>query len=386
MKEKRVRIAGLLYKNSLLIELIIIFVLFSFLTNGTFISTRNLSNLLMQGVTCSIIAITMTLVIVSCNCDLSAGTALGCMGTIAAVIQVKAGFGTGATLLVIVVSSMVLGLWHGFWIAYKKLPAFIVTLATQLVLKGIILAVGNGASIGPMSDTFSTFGSSYLPNFSGISVHITSLVIAVGGCVIFVVLSVNGEKRKIRQGLIEARWNKKIAKIIIVVAAILVVSSIFIFYKGFPYAIVVLIVLSAVFHYVVNNTVFGRYVYAVGGNAEAAKLSGIKTEKINMQIYMLHSLIVGVASVIYLGRVGQATPTAGTSFEFTAITGCVVGGTSILGGRGTIVGAVIGTMLMASLDNGMSLLNMGQSSQYIVKGLVLMLAIAMDVISRSKRG
>lgn len=386
MKEKRGNITGLLYKNSLLIELIIIFALFSFLTNGTFISTRNLSNLMMQGVTCSIIAITMTLVIVSCNCDLSAGTALGCMGTIAAVIQVKAGFGTAATLLVVAACSVVLGLWHGFWIAYKKLPAFIVTLATQLVLKGIILAVGNGASIGPMSDSFSKFGSSYLPNIGGGSVHITSLAIALAGCAIFVILSVRGEKRKIQQGLIEARWNKKIAKIVVVVAAILVVSGIFIFYKGFPYAIVVLIALAAVFHYVVNNTVFGRYVFAVGGNVEAAKLSGIKTEKINMQIYMLHSLIVGVASVIYLGRVGQATPTAGTSFEFTAITGCVVGGTSILGGRGTIVGAVIGTMLMASLDNGMSLLNMGQSSQYIVKGLVLMLAIAMDVISRSKRG
>lgn len=386
MREKRANITGVLYKNSLLIELIIIFALFSFLTNGTFISTRNLSNLMMQGVTCSIIAITMTLVIVSCNCDLSAGTALGCMGTIAAVIQVKAGFGTAATLLVVVACSLVLGLWHGFWIAYKKLPAFIVTLATQLVLKGIILAVGNGASIGPMSDSFSKFGSSYLPNLGESSVHITSLVIALAGCVIFIVISVRGEKRKIQQGLIEANWNKKTAKIVIVVAAILVVSGIFIFYKGFPYAIVVLIALAAVFHYVVNNTVFGRYVFAVGGNAEAAKLSGIKTEKINMQIYMLHSLIVGVASVIYLGRVGQATPTAGTSFEFTAITGCVVGGTSILGGRGTIVGAVIGTMLMASLDNGMSLLNMGQSSQYIVKGLVLMLAIAMDVISRSKRG
>lgn len=386
MKEKRANITGQLYKNSLLIELIIIFALFSFLTNGTFISTRNLSNLMMQGVTCSIIAITMTLVIVSCNCDLSAGTALGCMGTIAAVIQVKAGLGTAATLLVVAACSIVLGLWHGFWIAYKKLPAFIVTLATQLVLKGIILAVGNGASIGPMSDSFSKFGSSYLPNIGEGSVHITSLVIALAGCVIFVVISVRGEKRKIQQGLIEAKWNRKIAKIVVVVAAILVVSGIFIFYKGFPYAIVVLIALAAVFHYVVNNTVFGRYVFAVGGNVEAAKLSGIKTEKINMQIYMLHSLIVGVASVIYLGRVGQATPTAGTSFEFTAITGCVVGGTSILGGRGTIVGAVIGTMLMASLDNGMSLLNMGQSSQYIVKGLVLMLAIAMDVISRSKRG
>lgn len=386
MREKRANITGVLYKNSLLIELIIIFALFSFLTNGTFISTRNLSNLMMQGVTCSIIAITMTLVIVSCNCDLSAGTALGCMGTIAAVIQVKAGFGTAATLLVVAACSLVLGLWHGFWIAYKKLPAFIVTLATQLVLKGIILAVGNGASIGPMSDSFSKFGSSYLPNVGESSVHITSLVIALAGCVIFIVISVRGEKRKIQQGLIEANWNKKIIKIVIVVAAIFVVSGIFIFYKGFPYAIVVLTALAAVFHYVVNNTVFGRYVFAVGGNAEAAKLSGIKTEKINMQIYMLHSLIVGVASVIYLGRVGQATPTAGTSFEFTAITGCVVGGTSILGGRGTIVGAVIGTMLMASLDNGMSLLNMGQSSQYIVKGLVLMLAIAMDVISRSKRG
>lgn len=386
MREKRANITGVLYKNSLLIELIIIFALFSFLTNGTFISTRNLSNLMMQGVTCSIIAITMTLVIVSCNCDLSAGTALGCMGTIAAVIQVKAGFGTAATLLVVAACSLVLGLWHGFWIAYKKLPAFIVTLATQLVLKGIILAVGNGASIGPMSDSFSKFGSSYLPNLGESSVHITSLVIALAGCVIFIVISVRGEKRKIQQGLIEANWNKKIIKIAIVVAAIFVVSGIFIFYKGFPYAIVVLTALAAVFHYVVNNTVFGRYVFAVGGNAEAAKLSGIKTEKINMQIYMLHSLIVGVASVIYLGRVGQATPTAGTSFEFTAITGCVVGGTSILGGRGTIVGAVIGTMLMASLDNGMSLLNMGQSSQYIVKGLVLMLAIAMDVISRSKRG
>lgn len=386
MREKRANITGVLYKNSLLIELIIIFALFSFLTNGTFISTRNLSNLMMQGVTCSIIAITMTLVIVSCNCDLSAGTALGCMGTIAAVIQVKAGFGTAATLLVVAACSLVLGLWHGFWIAYKKLPAFIVTLATQLVLKGIILAVGNGASIGPMSDSFSKFGSSYLPNLGESSVHITSLIIALAGCVIFIAISVRGEKGKIQQGLIEANWNKKTAKIVIVVAAILVVSGIFIFYKGFPYAIVVLIALAAVFHYVVNNTVFGRYVFAVGGNAEAAKLSGIKTEKINMQIYMLHSLIVGVASVIYLGRVGQATPTAGTSFEFTAITGCVVGGTSILGGRGTIVGAVIGTMLMASLDNGMSLLNMGQSSQYIVKGLVLMLAIAMDVISRSKRG
>ena len=385
-KTKNVSISGLIFKYSLVIELVIILVLFGILTGGTFLSTRNLSNLMMQGVTCSIIAITMTLVIVSCNADLSAGTALGCIGTIAAVVECRLYWGTLPSLLIVVVVCLALGLWHGYWIAYRKLPAFIVTLATQLVLKGVILAVGNGASIGPVSDAFAQFGSAYLPSSGEGGVHVLSLILTVAACAAYLVLTVHGEWNKIRQGLIEPQWKKKIFRMALTVVIVFVVARIFIFSKGYPYAIIILAALAALFHYIVNNTTFGRYVYAIGGNVEAAKLSGIKTEKVIMQIYILHSLIVGVASVIYLGRVGQATATAGTSFEFTAITGCVVGGTSILGGRGTVIGAVIGTMLMASLDNGMSLLNMGQSSQYIVKGLVLMLAIEMDVISREKRG
>lgn len=385
-KVKKKSISGFIFQYSLVIELVIILVLFGVLTGGTFLSTRNLSNLMMQGVTCSIIAITMTLVIVSCNSDLSAGTALGCIGTIAAVIECRLYWGTVPSLLIVAAVCLALGLWHGYWIAYRKLPAFIVTLATQLVLKGVILAVGDGASIGPVSDAFASFGSAYLPNIGDGDIHITSLIITVIACAAYLVLAIRGEKNKIKQGLIEPGWKKKILNMALTVVIVFVVARIFIFYKGYPYAILILAALAALFHYIVNNTTFGRYVFAVGGNVEAAKLSGIKTEKVVMQIYMLHSLIVGVASVIYLGRVGQATATAGTSFEFTAITGCVVGGTSILGGRGTVIGAVIGTMLMASLDNGMSLLNLGQSSQYIVKGLVLMLAIAMDVISREKRG
>ena len=385
-KTKKISISGLIFKYSLVIELVIILVLFGVLTGGTFLSTRNLSNLMMQGVTCSIIAITMTLVIVSCNSDLSAGTALGCIGTIAAVVECKLYSGTLPSVLIVIAVSLMLRVWHGYWIAYRKLPAFIVTLATQLVLKGVILAVGNGASIGPVSDAFAQFGSAYLPNIGDGSIHILSLLLTVIACICYAVLTIHGEKNKIKQGLIEPRWNKRILSMVLTIVVVFIVASIFIFYKGYPYAIIILAALAALFHYIVNNTTFGRYVFAVGGNVEAAKLSGIKTEKVIMQIYVLHSLIVGVASVIYLGRVGQATATAGTSFEFTAITGCVVGGTSILGGRGTVIGAVIGTMLMASLDNGMSLLNLGQSSQYIVKGLVLMLAIAMDVISREKRG
>lgn len=378
-------ILKVVYKYSLIIEVVIIFVLFGFLTNGTFLSTRNLSNLLMQGVTCSIIAITMTLVIVSCNADLSAGTALGCIGVIAAVVQVNLGFGTGMSILAVIVCCLLIGAWHAYWIAYKKLPAFIVTLATQLVLKGVILLIGNGAAIGPVNESFAMVGSQYLGNFgSDSSFNIPSAVITVIACIAYIILTLRSERQKAKNGLATEAKGKLILKIIGVLAVTIAICGVFAFYKGFPYAIILLVVLTGVFHYIVNNTTFGRYVFAVGGNVEAAKLSGIKTERVIAQIYILHSLVVGVASVIYLGRVGQATATAGTSFEFTAITGCVVGGTSILGGRGTVIGAVIGTMLMASLDNGMSLLNMGQSSQYIVKGLVLMLAIAMDVISREK--
>lgn len=384
-KDKNKSIISYVYKYSLIIELVVIFVLFGALTGGTFLSTRNLSNLMMQGVTCSTIAITMTLVIVSCNSDLCAGTALGCIGTIAAYFQVKKGFSTPMSILMVVLICLLIGIWHAFWIAYKKLPAFIVTLATQLVLKGLILLVGNGAAIGPVTDSFALVGSQYIPNVSeAASFNIPSACITVVICVLFVVMSIRGDQKKRANGIQLESNSKRMMKMIATLIVTLIICGIFVFYKGFPYAIILLVVLTGIFHFVVNNTSFGRYVFAVGGNAEAARLSGIKTERVVAEIYILHSLVVGVASVIYLGRVGQATATAGTSFEFTAITGCVVGGTSILGGSGTIVGAVIGTMLMASLDNGMSLLNMGQSSQYIVKGLVLMLAIAMDVISKEK--
>lgn len=384
-KTKRHSTINIIYKYSLFIEVLVVFILFGILTKGTFLTTRNLSNLMMQGVTCSVIAITMTLVIVSCNADLSAGTVLGCIGTIAAVLQVNLNFGTTMTMGIVFLSCLAIGIWHAYWIAYKKLPAFIVTLATQLVLKGVILLIGNGAAIGPVKESFAMIGSQYLGSLSkNESFDTISAVIAAAACICYVVLTLRGEKKKAENGLQTTTRTKLVLKTAGVLAAALIVSSIFIFYKGFPYAIILLVVLTAVVHFVINNTSFGRYVFAVGGNVEAAKLSGIKTEKIVAQIYILHSFVVGIASIIYLGRVGQATATAGTSFEFTAITGCVVGGTSILGGRGTVIGAVIGTMLMASLDNGMSLLNMGQSSQYIVKGLVLMFAIAMDVISREK--
>lgn len=375
------------YKIALFIELLIIFVTFGVLTNGTFLSARNLSNLFMQGCTCSIIAITMMLVIVSRNADLSAGLAVAFMGMVAAQLQVYAGLGPVPTIILTLVCGLMIGLWHGYWIGYIGLPAFIVTYATQLIFKGGILLVGGGSNVGPATNGFSVFGKGYLPTFltgnfgkNGLSIAIMIAVIAL-----YWIYSFHKRTVKKREGFPLSSKTFFAFQLIAITAVIGLISSIMIRYKGFSYGFMLLVALGVLFAFVVNNTSFGRYVFAIGGNTEAAKMSGINIRWTVMFIFILHSIVVSIASIVYLGRIGQATSMAGTGFEFIAITGCVVGGTSILGGSGTVLGAVIGTMLMMGLDNGMSLLNMGTTYQYIIKGLILMLAIAMDVISKKSK-
>lgn len=375
------------YKVALFVELLIIFVIFGVLTKGTFLSARNMSNLFMQGCTCSIISITMMLVIVSKNADLSAGLAVGFMGMVAAQLQVASGFGPVPTILLTLAVGMGIGLWHGYWIGYIGLPAFIVTYATQLIFKGGILLVGGGSNVGPVTDGFSIFGKGYLPALFTNSLGKNGFSIALMAAVIILywVYGINKRRTKIREGFAVSSAGMFILRQIAITAVICVISNIMIRYKGFSYGFLLLAALGIFFSFVVNNTSFGRYVFAIGGNSDAARMSGINIRWTVMLIFILHSVVVSVASIVYLGRIGQATSMAGTGFEFIAITGCVVGGTSILGGSGTVLGAIIGTMLMLGLDNGMSLLNMGTTYQYIIKGLILMLAIAMDVISKNSK-
>jgi D-xylose transport system permease protein len=375
------------YKFTLVAELLIVFIVFQFLTGGTFMTTRNLSNLLMQGTYFSIISITMMMVIVSQNADLSAGMALGFMCTVAASLQVYAKLGTGTSILIVLAVGVLIGLWHGFWIGYKKLPAFIVTLASQLIFRGLTLLIGEGKTIGPVNPSFALVGRGYLPGLFVQSEYFndTSLLITLLVIIAFIISSVVNRYIKMKRGFDVSSNKFFILKTLAIVIAIFLIGSIMIFHRGFSYAVILLLVLGAVFAFIIKNTSFGRYVFAIGGNSEAARLSGINIEFNVLLIYILHSVVTAIAAIVFLGRVGQATATAGTSFEFTAITGCVVGGTSILGGRGNIVGAIIGTMLMSALDNGMSLLNLGTTYQYMTKGLVLMLAIAMDVLSKSNK-
>ena len=202
---------------------------------------------------------------------------------------------------------------------------------------------------------------------------------------VYILASVSGERKAIKQGLSKGQWGRIIPKLTVVSAFVALVTWMLSMHKGYSYAVIILAALTFVVSYISNNTKFGRYVYAIGGNAEAAALSGINVAKETVKLYVLHAVIVATASMVYLGRMDSATTAAGMGYEFTAITGCVVGGTCITGGRGSVVGAVAGTMIMAALDNGMSIMNMNPALQYIVRGAVLLFAIALDAYANKRK-
>lgn len=380
----KIDLFGLFYKNSLAVETIIVFVIFQILTGGMFMSFRNLSNLLMQGAICSIIAITMCLVIITCNADLSAGRFLGMLGMVAALLQVNTKLPSIVVVLIIYAIALIAGLSHGFLIGYMKLPAFIITLTTQLVFLGINQLVSGGKIIGPATGIIDQMGNGYIPSISG-TYNDTTLIIGIMIIVAYIALTVSKENKNIKQGLIEARWGKIIPKTAVISILAAVVTFVLYMHKGFSYAMLILFVLTLIVSYVSNNTKFGRYVYAIGGNVSAATLSGINVSKEIMKLYVIHAIMVATAALVYLGRLGSATTASGNGYEFTAITGCVVGGTSILGGRGTVVGAVVGTIFMAAIDNGMSLMNVDASLQYIVRGIVLLFAIMLDAYANNRK-
>lgn len=384
-KDQNLDLFSLFYKNSLLVEGIIIFLIFEIATKGTFLSFGNVSNLLMQGATCSIISITMCLIIITCNADLSAGRFLGMLCMVAAMLQVNMPqIPSWAVLILVYVISIAIGLWHGIWVGYLKLPAFIITLATQLVFLGINQLISNGRIYGPVSGVISKMGSGYLPSLGG-NINISSIIFGLAIIVVYILASISGERKAIKQGLSKGQWGRIIPKLTVVSAFVALVTWMLSMHKGYSYAVIILAALTFVVSYISNNTKFGRYVYAIGGNAEAAALSGINVAKETVKLYVLHAVIVATASMVYLGRMDSATTAAGMGYEFTAITGCVVGGTCITGGRGSVVGAVAGTMIMAALDNGMSIMNMNPALQYIVRGAVLLFAIALDAYANKRK-
>jgi D-xylose transport system permease protein len=376
---------GNLKQYVMFIALIVIGIVFTILTDGTFMTARNLSNLLLQTAVIAVLACGMVLVIIGGHIDLSVGSVAGFTGAVAAVLQSTYGWGTFAAYVSALLVGLLVGLWQGFWVAYQGLPAFIVTLGGWLGFRGACLAVTGGQTIGDLKPSFTAIGESYLPRlFTKTGLHDTTLILGVVAALIFIAFEIRTRRKRISYGFEVLAMPLEILKVVFILIMIGLFFSIMVTYMGMPYCILLLIGIIILYTYIANMTPFGRYVYAIGGNKDAAKLSGINIRKTNLLIFISMGVLSAVAGIMFTARMNSATAGAGNLFELDAIAACFIGGASTYGGEGTVIGAIIGAFVMASINNGMSLMNIDVMYTNIVKGLILILAVWIDIKSRTK--
>lgn len=371
---------------TMIIALLSIWIIFAVLTEGIFLTSRNLSNLFLQMVTVGFLACGMVLVIVATHIDLSVGSVAGTLGAVAAALMTKAGLNPVVTIIITLSCGILVGCWHGFWISYRGVPAFIVTLASMTAFKGITLAITKGATIGEFPMAFKALGQGYVPRliFKDANFNDTSIYIGILFIIVFIILDFRKRNAKIKHDIEVLSMPLQVLRLVLISVAIAIPCMIMVSYRGIPYAVLLLIGVVIIFTFITNKTIFGRYVFAIGGNKQAAKLSGVNIKRVNFYIFMLMGLLTALASIVFTGRLNAATTSAGNLFELDAIAACYIGGTSTSGGIGTIFGAIIGALVMASLDNGMSLMNVDIMYQYIIKGAILLFAVWIDFVTNKK--
>ena len=355
--------------------LVIIWGFFHWQTGQIFMSPRNLSNLMLQTSVTGIIAIGMLLVIVSGNIDLSVGSLLALAGGVAAICLTSLGYGLVPSILAAIVVGVLIGLFQGFLTAYGNIPAFIVTLGGLLAWRGAIKGISESETIPIVDDGFKAIGQQYIAP----SIGWILAVIAIAAVLYFAFRKAKAQKE---YGIGDGNLGRELLGAILPIIGIVVFIAVMNSYAGIPIPVMIFLAIALVGFFITNNTTFGRYIYAIGGNAEAARLSGINNKMVVLKVFAILGAFTGIASLIYTARVAAATPDAGTLLELDAIAACVIGGTSLMGGRGTVFGACLGALIMASLDNGMSLLNLPDFMQELIKGSILVAAVGLDMIGR----
>lgn len=353
----------------------LIWLYFHWATGYVFMTPRNLSNLMTQMSVTGIIAVGMLMLIVSGNIDLSVGSVLGFAGGIAAYGLTTMEVSLPVAIICAIAVGVVIGIFHGALTAYLNIPAFIVTLGGLLAWRGAVKWLLGGNTIPIADETFKAIGNNNLPMSVGWGLAAVSIA--------FVLFMAYRSARAVKDyGLGEANYTGELLKAIIPIAGIIAFIGVMNAYQGVPIPVLILLVVALLGGFLTNSTVFGRYLYAIGGNADAARLSGIDNKRNVLKVYALLGALTGVASLIFTARVGSAAPDAGVLKELDAIAACVIGGASLMGGRGTIFGACLGALIMASLDNGMSLLNVRDFMQDIIKGAILVAAVGLDMMGR----
>lgn len=355
--------------------LALIWAYFHWATGSIFLTPTNLSNLATQMSVTAIIAVGMLMVIVSGNIDLSVGSVLGFAGGIAALSMTTYEFGLVPSIIFAVVVGILIGLFQGALTAYLSIPAFIVTLGGLLAWRGAVKWLLGGYTVPVSDDTFKAIGNEYILPAGGWIIA----AIAIG----FILFMAYRNARSVKDyGLGEANYGGEMVKAIIPIVGVIAFIWVMNSYRGIPVPVIILLCVALFGAFLTNSTTFGRYLYAIGGNADAARLSGINNKLQVLKVYGLLGAFTGIAALIFTARVGSAAPDAGVLKELDAIAACVIGGASLMGGRGTVFGACIGALIMASLDNGMSLLNVRDFMQDIIKGSILVIAVGLDMFGR----
>lgn len=368
------------------IALIALVIVFQFATDGTMLTPLNVTNLILQNIYVFILGMGMLLCILTGgNIDLSVGSLVAFTGAICGLAMVDYGLSTGVTLLICLVFGILVGCWYGFWIAVMKIHPWIVTLSGMLSFRGLSLVILNGRSLGPFPEAFQFIATGFLPDIvPNSSVHVLTILFGIIGSVAYVLFRVYAYRKNKKMGLPNPPMSAMVFKSVIIIALVNFLCYILARHKGISFVMCLVLVLVAIFSFITQKSVFGRHLYALGGNLKAARLSGINTQKVMFLVYTINSLMAVMAGIVVTARLNSATPKAGQSYEMDAIAACFLGGASISGGAGTVYGVLIGALVMGVLNNGMSLLGVSIDWQSTVKGLVVLIAVAFDMLTQEK--
>ena len=386
-KKKTVNID--LKQYGMLLALVVIFLIFAALTGGKTLTPMNINNLIMQNGYVVILAVGMLLCCLTGNVDLGVGSLVALSGAVCGIVMIDLGMNMWIAIALALLTGIASGVFVGFFVAYLGIPPFITTLATWLMWRGLTYTVLQAQTKGPFKEDFTFIGSGFLPTvkipWGDGTLDLVSIAVAVVVAVFVILSEIKSIATKKKYGFAQVPlWQLAIKD------AVIIFIAFFIFYKlgcnaGIPFVLVILTVIVGIYQFITSSTVAGRQIYALGGNRKAADLSGINTKKVFFFVYLNSGLMAGIAGVVLAARNASATPKAGDGFEMDAIASCYIGGTAVAGGSGTIMGAVVGAFIMGVLNNGMSIYGWSTDIQKIVKGLVLLGAVTIDLVSKRKK-
>ena len=379
---------GNMRQYGMLVALVIIIIFFQILTGGRLLYPMNVSNIVFQNAYVVILATGMLLCILTGgNIDLSVGSVVAVVSACAGTFIISWGWNVYLSIALCMIIGILIGMWQGFWIAYVKIPPFIVTLAGMLVFRGLCLLILNGLTLAPFPDEYLMFSTGFIVKSAkivllGTKVNIVCVVTGIAVALIFCVIQLISRRSRIRKGYAVDPFWMTLTKMAVISIALIWFFTLLAQYQGIPTVLALLGVILVAYTFFTTKTVMGRHIYALGGNEKAARLSGIKTQRLMFFAYTNMGFLAGIAGLVFAARLNAASPLAGKNFELDAIGACFIGGASAYGGIGTVGGALIGALIMGVLNNGMSIMGINSNTQQVVKGLVLLGAVAFDVINK----